>query len=85
MTIFPDGSYSSSMGQSNALVTYQGTWLVKDQALVRTITNEHGVGNHSTMSPEGSVVSNKIIHVDDHQFICKPNGKPNGHSFTLTR
>jgi hypothetical protein len=85
MTIFPDGSYSESIGQSNAVVTYQGTWLVKNQALVRTITNEHGVGNHTTMSPEGSVVNNKIIHVDDHQFIGKPNAKPNGHSFTLTR
>jgi hypothetical protein len=67
-TISPDGSYTTSIGHSNALVTYQGTWLVKDQALVMTITNAHGTGNHKAAVPVGHVDSDKIIYLDDHQF-----------------
>ena len=80
-TISPDGSFSTSIGHSNALVTYQGTWLVKDQALVMTVTNTHGTGSHEAGSPVGSVNSDKIIHVDDHQFIYEAGG----HTYTLNR
>ncbi|HAO79232.1 MAG TPA: hypothetical protein DCQ92_09695 [Verrucomicrobia subdivision 3 bacterium] len=80
-TISPDGSFSTSIGHSNALVTYQGTWLVKDQALVMTITNAQGTGSHRAGSPVGSVDSSKIIHVDDHQFAYETEGR----TMTLTR
>ena len=80
-TVSPDGSFSTSIGHSNALVTYQGTWLVKDQALVMTVTNAQGTGSHGAYTPVGSVDSSKIIHVDDHQFIFEVEG----HTMTLTR
>ena len=80
-TISPDGSFTTSIGHSNALVTYQGTWLVKDQALVMTVTNAHGTGSHGAGSPVGSVDHCKIIHVDDHQFIYEAGG----HTNTLSR
>ena len=76
----PDGSFSESIGHSNALVTYQGTWFVKDGELVMTVTNAHGTGNHGA-EPVGSVDRCKIIHVDDHQFICEAGG----HTNTLSR
>jgi len=80
-TISPDGSFSTSIGHSNALVTYQGTWLVKDQALVMTVTNAQGAGSHKAGSSVGSVESAEIIHVDDHQFIYEAGG----HTNTLYR
>ena len=82
MTILSDGSFSNSIGHSNALVTYQGTWLIKDQALVMTVTNAHGTGSHEA-GPVGSVARSKIIHLDDHQFIWERNG--DGHTITLSR
>ena len=80
-TISSDGSFSTSIGHSNALVTYQGIWLVKDQALVMTVTNARGTGNHTPGSPVGSVNSNKIIHVDTHEVIYEADG----HTNTLYR
>jgi hypothetical protein len=59
-TLSLDGSFSSSIGHSNAFVTYQGTWLVKDQALVLTITNAHGTGSHRAGSPVGSVAAARL-------------------------
>ena len=80
-TYSPDGSFSTSIGHSNGLVTYQGTWLVKDQALIKTITNAQGTGSHRAGEPVGSVDSSKIIHLDDHQFAFVADG----HTMTLTR
>ena len=79
-TFSPDGSFTTSIGHSNALVTYQGTWLVKDQALVMTVTNAQGTGNHKA-GPAGGVDIVKIIQVDDHQFIYEAGG----HTNTLNR
>lgn len=76
-TISADGSFSTSIGHTNALVTYQGTWLVKNQALVMTVTNAQGTGNHNPGSPAGSVDVDKIIHVDDHQFVYEAGGHTN--------
>jgi hypothetical protein len=75
-----DGSFSSVIGHSSALVTYQGTWLVKDHSLVLTVTNAQGTGNHRA-EPVGSVDSSKIIHLDDHQFIYEIEGQ----TITLSR
>jgi hypothetical protein len=76
-TISPDGSFSTTIGRSNALVTYQGTWLVRDGELVMTVTNAHGTGSHGAASPVGSVDRCKIIHVDAHQFIYESGGLTN--------
>jgi hypothetical protein len=84
-TISPDGSFTTSIGHSNALVTYQGTWLVKDQALVMTVTNAHGTGNHKAGVPVGHVDSDKIIYVDDHQFTYQYIYEGVRHTNTLTR
>lgn len=75
-----DGSFTTSIGHSKALVTYQGTWLVKDQALVMTVTNAQGTGNHKA-GPVGGADIVKIIQVDDHQFIYEVAG----HTNTLNR
>jgi hypothetical protein len=74
MTISSDGSFSSSIGRRNALVTYRGTWLVKDEALIMTVINAQGMGSHRAGEPVGSVDSSKVIHVDDHQFIFEAGG-----------
>ena len=58
MTIASDGSFSS--GSSS--VTYQGTWLVKDDVLVLTVTNATDTKQHE---PVGSVDRMKIIQADD--------------------
>jgi hypothetical protein len=76
-TISPDGSFSTSIGHSNALVTYQGTWLIKDQILVMAVTNAHGTGGRKAGSPVGSVDRVKIIQVDDHHFIYEAGGHTN--------
>ena len=75
-TFLPDGSFTTSIGHSNALVIYQGTWLVKDGELVMTTTNAHGTGRHQA-GPVGGVDRVKIVHVDDHQFICEAGGHTN--------
>src|ERR1035441_7431954 len=80
-TYSPDGSFTTSIGHTNALVTYKGTWLVKDQALVMTVTNAQGTGNHGTGSPVGHVDGGRIIYLDEHQFIYETDG----HTNRLTR
>jgi hypothetical protein len=84
-TISSDGSFTTSIGHTNALVTYQGIWLVKDQVLVMTITNAHGTGTHKAEVPVGSVDSDKIIHLDNHQFTYQYIYKGISHTNTLTR
>ena len=79
-TFSPDGSFTTSIGHTNALVIYQGTWLVKGGELVMTTTNTHGTGNHQP-GPVGGVDRVKIIHLNDHQFIYEAGGKTN----SLTR
>jgi hypothetical protein len=80
-TISSDGSFSTTIGRKSALVTYQGTWLVRDGHLVMTVTNAQGMGQHHPASPVGSIDRIKIIHVDDHQWIYESNG----HTNILTR
>jgi hypothetical protein len=75
-TYSSDGSYSFIWGHKSALVTFQGSWLVKDGQLVMTETNAYGTGNHQP-GPVGGVTSVKVIHVDDHQFICEAGGQTN--------
>jgi len=84
-TYLPDGSFTTSIGHSNALVTYKGTWLVKDQVLVMTITNAQGMGNHGAWSTVGHVDSDKIIYLDDHQFTYQYIDEGVRHTNTLTR
>lgn len=79
-TFSPDGSFTTSIGHTNALVIYEGTWLVKDGELVMTTTNAHGTGYHQP-GPVGGVDRAKIIHLDDHQFIYEIAGQTN----SLTR
>ena len=75
-TISSDGSFTTRMGHRSALVTYQGTWLVKDGELVMTVTDAQGTGRHQP-GPVGGVDRSKIIHVDDHQLICESGGSTN--------
>jgi hypothetical protein len=80
-TISPDGSFSYSFGHKSALVTFQGTWLVKEGEFVMTFTNSYGTGNHGAEPVAGKVERCKIIRVDDHQFTYEIGG----HTNTLTR
>jgi hypothetical protein len=80
LTLSSDGTFSSIIGHSNALVTYEGTWLVKDEEMVTTVTNAVGTGNHKA-GPVGSVDCIKIIHMDEHQLIYKAGGQ----TITLNR
>ena len=65
LTISPDGSFSSSWSSGNKFLKYQGTWLVKDQMLVETVTNASGTMPHY---PVGGVERVKIIQVDDSRL-----------------
>jgi hypothetical protein len=80
-TISPDGSFSCVLGHRSALVTFQGTWLVKDGEFVITYTNSYGTGDHQAEPVAGKVDHHKIIHVDEHQFIYMAGERTN----TLTR
>jgi hypothetical protein len=80
ITISPDGSFSESIGHSNALVSYQGVWRVKNSTFVMTVTNAEGTGSHQP-GPVGSISRDKIIRADDHKFVWDRNGQP----FELSR
>ena len=70
MTYLSDGSYTMHFGRSNAMKTWQGTWLVKDGRFDLTCTNtpKHKVG------AVVGVDNVNIVHVDDHQFIFGESG-----------
>ena len=71
-SISSNGSFSQSLGHVSALVTYQGTWLVKDGELVLTFRNALGTGSHKDDSAiVGQVHRCKIVHLDDHQFVIR--------------
>ena len=54
ITILADGSFISSFESTNHIVvlTYQGTWQIKDRELMMTITN---VGGSIPHEPVGSI------------------------------
>ena len=60
-TISPDGSFSYIWGHRSALVTFQGTWLVKEGELVMTFTNSFGTGSH-----QAAPVVGKFVPVQDY-------------------
>ena len=74
LTISPDGSFSSRWSSGNKFLNYQGTWFVKDQMLVQTVTNVSGTMSHY---PVGGVVRVKIIQVSDSQLAIDENGQTN--------
>jgi hypothetical protein len=74
LTISPDGSFSSSWSSGNRFLKYQGTWLVKDQMLVETVTNASGTMPHY---PVGGVERVKIIQVDDSRLAIEQDGQTN--------
>jgi hypothetical protein len=76
-TFSTDGSYSFIWGHQSALVTFLGTWLVKDGELVVTFTSSHGTGSHQAASVAGQVDHCKIVHVDEHQLIYMEGGNTN--------
>jgi hypothetical protein len=76
-TFSSDGSYSFIWGHQSALVTFLGTWLVKDGELVVTFTSSHGMGSHQAAPVTGLVDHYKIVHVDEHQFIYMEGGNTN--------
>ena len=73
-----DGSFSTIIGHPNALVTYQGTWLVKDGELVMTLTNAQGTGSHQAGSSVGDIDRIRIVQVDEHQFSYAEGGRGGG-------
>jgi hypothetical protein len=78
LTLQPDGSTSSFFRASDGTVSYQGTWRIKDSALLVTITNVVANRRHESV---GSVDTLKIISVDDHKLVYETFGQ----AVTLTR
>ncbi len=76
MAISPDGSFLSAFTKTNLVVvlTYQGTWLVRDGELVMTITNASGTKEHE---PVGSIDRMKIVQVDAARLALGMNGQTN--------
>ncbi len=70
MTLLADHSFSSIFTTSNQAVvlTYQGTWLAKDDYLISTTTNVSGIKRHE---PVGSVERFKVIEVDGNHLTIK--------------
>jgi len=79
-TISPDGSFSYILGHRSALVTFQGTWLVKNGEFIITFTNSFGTGSHQPAPMAVKVSRCKIIHVDEHHFIYMSGGHTNSLS-----
>jgi len=67
ITILADGSFISSFGSTNhtVMLTYQGTWQVKDSELMMTITNVVGSIRHESV---GSIDHLRIIELDSHHM-----------------
>jgi len=78
LTLSPDGSSSSFYRASDGTVSYQGTWSIKDSAIIVTITNVSATRRHETI---GSVDTLKIISVDDHKLVYETFGQ----TVTLSR
>jgi hypothetical protein len=74
MSISPDGSFSSRWGSGDSLVSYQGTWLVKDHVLVMTVTNTSGTIQHDFV---GSVQRMRFIQLDAGHLVVEQDGHTN--------
>jgi hypothetical protein len=79
MTLASDGRFASRLTQATNVFTFEGTWLVKDDVLVMSITNATGTSSHVSA---GSVDRMKIISVDDHHLVYKA---PPGQIIKLNR
>jgi hypothetical protein len=67
IAILADGSFISSFESTNhaVMLTYQGTWKVKDRELMMTITNVVGSIRHESV---GSIDRLRIIELDSHHM-----------------
>jgi hypothetical protein len=76
MTILADGSFVSSFVSTNhtVVLTYQGTWQIKDRELIMTITN---VGGSIPHEPVGSIDRLRIIELDSHHMTFTYQAAPN--------
>jgi hypothetical protein len=69
-TTSPDGSFTTTIGQNNDILTFQGTWRVVDQVLVMTVTNAYGPKDRET-GPVPRVERARILHVNRHELDCE--------------
>ena len=76
ITILADGSFISSFESTNhtVVLTYQGTWQVKDRELMMTVTNVAGSIWHE---PVGSIDRLRIIELDSNHMTFACQAAPN--------
>ncbi len=67
ITILGDSSFISSFESTNhtVVLTYQGTWQVKDREMMITVTNVVGSIRHESV---GSIERFRIIELDSHHM-----------------
>ena len=67
MTLSAGGDFLSSILDTNQTVvlTYQGTWQVREGVLLMTITNVSGTLKHET---NGSIDRMRIVELDSHHM-----------------
>lgn len=78
MTIGPNGSYSFTVRRPDQTNVFAGTWRIKGDVFIMTITNAPVIRGHSFV---GSTERYSILMAHDHQLICAESGQ----SFTLNR
>jgi hypothetical protein len=72
MTFDSDGTFNSKLGNSNRNLNYFGTWLVKEDFLIQTLTNKSAL-NWINSEKVGNVDRSKIISVNGNQLTLEFN------------
>ena len=70
MELRSDGYYCSR--QVTGALAYEGSWHIEDGFMVASITNTGGLALRETLTHRY-----KIISIDDHQMIVRPEGHTN--------
>jgi hypothetical protein len=78
VTINPDGSFSVISRKVDHTNYFAGTWQVRGGIFVMTTTNS---GPFSGNSLNSGMDRYRILHVDDHKFVCEEEGQ----TVTLSR
>jgi hypothetical protein len=75
-TIAPDGtfSYLRIWNERPLTNTFAGTWQIREGFMFMPLTNRSGP---NPQVPPGAIIKNRIIRLDDHEFVCETDGITN--------
>ena len=75
-TLSPDGSFAERWSKSNKELRFDGTWEVRDGALVATITNRSSP-NTTNLAPVGTAAHFNIIGLNSTRMTLESDGQTN--------